>query len=133
MDKVCIVGLGSIGGFVAHRLIEGGRPVSALARGATLAAVRRRGLVLRDAKDPERGRAVPVAASDSAVELGPQDLVILSVKTTALASIPAAIAPLLGPDTVVLSAMNGVPSGRTWSTGRAGRCCSASSCSRRWR
>jgi 2-dehydropantoate 2-reductase len=109
VDKVCIVGLGSIGGFLAHRLVEGGHPVSALARGATLASVRRRGLVLRDAKDPERGRAVSVAASDSAAELGPQDLVILAVKTTALPSIPQAIGPLLGPDTVVLSAMNGVP------------------------
>ena len=109
MEKVCIVGLGSIGGFVAHRLVEGGRPVSALARGATLAAVRRHGLVLRDAKDPDRGRAVSIAASDSAHELGPQDLVILSVKTTALPSIPDSIRPLLGPDTVVLSAMNGVP------------------------
>ena len=109
MDKVCVVGLGSIGGFVAHRLVEGGHRVSALARGATLAAVRRRGLVLRDARDPEHGRAVSIAASDSPEELGPQDLVILSVKTTALASIPAAVGPLLGPDTVVLSAMNGVP------------------------
>jgi 2-dehydropantoate 2-reductase len=109
VDKVCIVGLGSIGGFLAHRLVEGGRPVSALARGATLASVRRRGLVLRDPQDPERGRAVSVAASDSAAELGPQDLVILAVKTTALPSIAPVIGPLLGPDTVVLSAMNGVP------------------------
>jgi 2-dehydropantoate 2-reductase len=109
MDKVCVVGLGSIGGFVAHRLVEGGHPVSALARGATLAAVRRRGLVLRDARDPEQGRAVSIAASDSAAELGPQDLVILAVKTTALPSIAAVVGPLLGRDTVVLSAMNGVP------------------------
>jgi 2-dehydropantoate 2-reductase len=107
--KTCIVGLGAIGGFVAHRLVEGGQPVTALARGATLAAVRRNGLVLRDAADPERGRAVSIAASDSPAELGPQDLVVLAVKTTALPSIPASIAPLLGPDTVVLSAMNGVP------------------------
>jgi len=107
--KTCIVGLGAIGGFVAHRLVEGGQPVSALARGATLAAVRRNGLVLRDAADPERGRAVSIAASDSPAELGPQDLVVLTVKTTALPAIPASIAPLLGPDTVVLSAMNGVP------------------------
>jgi 2-dehydropantoate 2-reductase len=107
--KTCIVGLGAIGGFVAHRLVEGGQPVSALARGATLAAVRRNGLVLRDAADPERGRAVSIAASDSPAEIGRQDLVVLAVKTTALASIPASIAPLLGPDTVVLSAMNGVP------------------------
>ena len=109
LDRICIVGLGAIGGFVAHRIAESGRPVSALARGATLAAVRRNGLLLRDASDPEHGRAVSIAASDSPAELGPQDLVILAVKTTALPSIPASIAPLLGPHTVVLSAMNGVP------------------------
>jgi 2-dehydropantoate 2-reductase len=107
--KVCIVGLGAIGGFVAHRLIEGGLEVSALARGATLAAVRERGLVLHEASDPDRGRAVPLPASDDAASLGPQDLVVLAVKTTALPSIPASIAPLLGPETAVLSAMNGVP------------------------
>jgi 2-dehydropantoate 2-reductase len=107
--KICIVGLGAIGGFVAHRLVEGGLRVSALARGATLAAVRERGLVLHEANDPERGRAVPLRASDDAASLGPQDLVVLAVKTTALASIPASIAPLLGPKTAVLSAMNGVP------------------------
>jgi 2-dehydropantoate 2-reductase len=107
--KVCIVGLGAIGGFVAYRLAEGGRAVCALARGATLAAVRRDGLVLREATDRERGPAMPITVSDSAAELGPQDLVILSVKTTALPSIPATLMPLLGPDTVVLSAMNGVP------------------------
>ncbi|MFZ4757017.1 MAG: 2-dehydropantoate 2-reductase, partial [Burkholderiaceae bacterium] len=109
LDRICIVGLGAIGGFMAHRIAESGRPVSALARGATLAAVRRNGLLLRDASDPEHGRAVSIAASDSPAELGPQDLVILAVKTTALPSIPASISPLLGPNTVVLSAMNGVP------------------------
>ena len=49
--KICIVGLGAIGGFVAHRLVEGGLRVSALARGATLAAVRERGLVLHEANE----------------------------------------------------------------------------------
>jgi len=107
--KACIVGLGAIGGFLAHRLAEAGQPVSALARGATLEAVRRRGLVLHDVADPDRPRSVPIAVSDSPQALGPQDLVVLAVKTTALGTIPATIAPLLGPDTVVLSAMNGVP------------------------
>jgi 2-dehydropantoate 2-reductase len=107
--KVGVLGLGAVGGLLAHRLAEGGAEVSALARGATLAAVRQRGLVLRDAADPERGRAVPLRASDSAAELGPQDVVLLTVKTTALPTVPAVIGPLLGPDTVVVSAMNGVP------------------------
>jgi 2-dehydropantoate 2-reductase len=107
--SVCIVGLGAIGGFLAHRLVEGGVQVSALARGATLAAVRERGLVLHDAASPDTGRAVALEVSDSAAALGVQDLVVLSVKTTALATVPASIAPLIGPDTAVLSAMNGVP------------------------
>ena len=106
--KICIVGLGAIGGFVAHRLVEGGHAVSALARGATLEAVRRRGLVLRDAADPD-GRAVPLEASDSAAALGPQDLVVIATKTTALPSVAPVVGPLLGPGTAVLSAMNGVP------------------------
>ena len=109
MQSVCVVGLGSIGGFVAHRLASVGVPVRALARGATLAAVQARGLVMRDASDPEAGRAVPIQVSDAATELGVQECVILAVKTTALPTIPATIAPLMGPQTVVLSAMNGVP------------------------
>ena len=107
--KTCIVGLGSIGGFLAHRLIEGGREVSGLARGETLAAVRAQGLALTDATDPREPRRVSLRASDSAQDLGPQDLVVLTLKTTALSSVPELIGPLLGPDTVVLSAMNGVP------------------------
>jgi 2-dehydropantoate 2-reductase len=107
--KVGIVGLGAIGGFLAHRLVEGGADVTALARGATLAAVRERGLVLHEAGAPDAARAVALEVADRADELGPQDLVVLAVKTTALPSIAGAIAPLLGPDTMVLSAMNGVP------------------------
>jgi 2-dehydropantoate 2-reductase len=107
--KVCIVGLGAIGGFVAHRLAESGAAVSALARGATLAAVRANGLVLRDAASPDQGRAVALPVAGHAADLGVQDLVVLAVKTTALPSVPASIAPLLGPGTMVLSAMNGVP------------------------
>ena len=103
------MGLGAIGGFVAHRLAESGAAVSALARGATLAAVRADGLVLRDAADPEVGRAVALPVAERAADLGVQDLVVLTVKTTALASVPDSIAPLLGPHTAVLSAMNGVP------------------------
>lgn len=110
--KACIVGLGAIGGFFAHRLIEGGREVSAIARGATLAAVREHGLRLRDAPAALPGgaeRAAPLRVSADPQALGPQDLVIVTLKTTALPDLPALIAPLLGPDTRVVSAMNGVP------------------------
>jgi 2-dehydropantoate 2-reductase len=109
VKKLCIVGLGAVGGYLAHRLAEGGHRVAALARGTTLEAVRRRGLVMDDARVPGPGRAVSIEASDSPQALGEQDVVFLTVKTTALPSVADAIAPLLGPETVVVSAMNGVP------------------------
>ena len=111
--KVCIVGLGAIGGLFAGWLgsrlpqpAAGPLQLSTLARGETLAAVRRHGLRL----DTSAGRvAVPLRASDDAAELGPQDLVIVAVKAPALASVAPAVAALCGPRTQVLAAMNGVP------------------------
>ncbi len=108
--KVCIVGLGAIGGLLAGwmgtRLPAGTVTLSALARGATLAAVRSRGLVLQAAGGAQ---AVLLHASDDAAALGVQDLVILAVKGPALAAVAPAVHRLLGPQTQVLTAMNGVP------------------------
>lgn len=109
--KVCILGLGAVGGLLAARIAgRGEQPVSAVARGATLEAVRRHGLRLieRDG-DRERSTTVALRVSDRPADLGVQDLVVLTVKTTALRAVAREIAPLLGPETVVLSAMNGVP------------------------
>lgn len=106
MKKICIYGLGAIGGLIAARLAAAGNEVSAIARGATLAAVAERGLVLSDASG-ERREAL--RATDTPTVLGVQDLVILSVKTTALPEIAAHIQPLIGEHTTVLSAMNGIP------------------------
>ena len=108
--KFCIVGLGAIGSLFAARLALAGHEVSALARGATLEAVRRDGLTLVEgAPGQETSRQVAINVSNDPAALGPQDLVIVSVKTTALASVAGTVAALLGPDTAVLSAMNGVP------------------------
>ncbi len=105
--KVCIVGAGAIGGFIGTRLGAAGRAeVSALARGATLAALRRHGWRMNTAAGLVQASA---RASDSAAELGVQDLVVIAVKSPALTHVAQAIAPLLGPKTVVLPAMNGVP------------------------
>ncbi|MBX3604729.1 MAG: 2-dehydropantoate 2-reductase [Piscinibacter sp.] len=107
MDKVCIVGAGAIGGFIGARLaLHGAAQVSALARGATLDALRTHGWRLREGGALRQG---PVAASDEPAELGPQDLVLVAVKGPALAEVAPRLGPLLGPDTVVLPAMNGVP------------------------
>ncbi len=107
MDKVCIVGAGAIGGFLGARLaLQGTARVSALARGATLAALQQQGWRLREAGQQH---TAPVQASDDPAALGPQDLVIVAVKAPALASVAPRLAPLLGPQTLVLTAMNGVP------------------------
>lgn len=104
--RVAIVGAGAIGGWLGVRLAHVGCEVSALARGATLAALQRDGLQLL--QDGQRLQ-VPVQAAADAVTLGAQDLVIVAVKAPALPGVVSAIAPLIGPHTVVLTAMNGVP------------------------
>jgi 2-dehydropantoate 2-reductase len=105
--KVCIVGAGAIGGFIGTRLAAAGRAeVSAVARGATLAALQQQGWRLNTADGLVQ---VPARAVQHAADLGPQDVVIISVKGPALAEVAPAVRPLLGPDTVVLPAMNGVP------------------------
>ena len=106
MKNVCIVGAGAIGGWLAAALARAGCSVSAYARGATLAALQSQGLrIERDG----RTETFAVRAADRATALGPQDLVVVAVKAPALAAVAPAVAELLGPQTVVLTAMNGVP------------------------
>ena len=104
--KICIYGAGAIGGWIGARLAALGEPVSVVARGATLAALQTQGLRLQQA---EGLLQVPVQAADNAAALGVQDLVVVAVKAPALAEVARDIAPLLGPHTIVLTAMNGVP------------------------
>jgi len=104
--KVCIVGAGAIGGFLGSKLAAAGASVSALARGATLQALRSHGWRLQSADGLIQS---PVKAAESAKQLGEQDLLIIAVKGQALADLAPRLAPLIGPQTLVLPAMNGVP------------------------
>jgi 2-dehydropantoate 2-reductase len=105
--KVCIVGAGAIGGWIGTRLAAGGEcAVSAVARGDTLAALQAHGWRLW--QDGTLLRA-PVCAAADARDLGPQDVVVVAVKAPAMLSVLPAIGALVGPDTIVLPAMNGVP------------------------
>lgn len=104
--RVCVLGAGAIGGYVGTRLAAAGVPTSALARGATLAALQTHGW---RAETGGQLITAPVRASADPAELGPQDVVVLAVKAPAARSAAAVIGPLLGPETVVLTAMNGVP------------------------
>ncbi|OVZ55643.1 2-dehydropantoate 2-reductase [Pigmentiphaga sp. NML080357] len=104
--RIGIAGAGAIGGFLAARLALAGNDVSVLARGATLRAVNERGIRLDSGGVESVAR---VRASDDPGRLGVQDLVILAVKSPSLPALADRLAPLLGPDTVVLPALNGVP------------------------
>lgn len=105
--KVCVVGAGAIGGWIGARLsASGAAEVSAVARGATLRSLQTHGWRLQTADDLVSS---PVHAAADADELGEQDLVIIAVKAPALASVAELLPPLLGPATVVLPFMNGVP------------------------
>ena len=105
--RIGILGAGAIGGLMAYRLAAAGHEVSCVARGATLAALRSRGIGLaREGAAPEYIR---VRAAEDGAELGRQDLVVLAVKAPALREAAGRLAPLLGPATVVMPAMNGVP------------------------
>jgi 2-dehydropantoate 2-reductase len=105
--KVCVAGLGAVGGLVAARLALAGHEVSALARGATLAAVRERGLGLTT-NQGER-RVARIEAAGSADEVPMPELLIVAFKGAAFAADAPQLAPLIGLQTIVLPMMNGVP------------------------
>src|SRR6478609_8417839 len=104
--KVCIYGAGAIGGWLGVKLARAGSDVSVVARGATLQALQSHGLRLHEGGV---NLSAPVHASATPADLGVQELVIVAVKAPAMAEVAKGIAPLLGPQTVVLTAMNGVP------------------------
>lgn len=104
--RVTILGAGAIGGWIAAGFCRAGQDVSILARGASLAALKRDGLVLLDG---ERRELHPVKASDDPHALPPADILVLGLKAHDLPANTALIAALLGPETLVLPAINGIP------------------------
>ena len=105
--KACIYGAGAIGGWLGMALAQAGHTVSMVARGDTLRALQADGLRMR--RTDGTLAQVPVTAHSDPAALGVQDLVVIAVKAPGLPDVARAIAPLLGPHTVVLTAMNGVP------------------------
>ena len=108
--KIVIFGAGAVGGHVAARLgagaAEAGIEVSAVARGAQLAAIRERGLSLWIGDERTDAR---IRATDRPETLGVQDVVFVALKSSTLPDAADAMAPLIGPDTSVVFAMNGIP------------------------
>jgi 2-dehydropantoate 2-reductase len=113
ITKVCIYGAGAVGGWIGALLAAAGCQVSVVTRGATLQALQKHGLRLQtsDPADPLRVRTQThaVAASAEPASFGVQDLVVIAVKAPALLDVARHLKPLLGPGTMVLPAMNGVP------------------------
>jgi len=103
--KICIYGAGAVGGFIGAKLAHAGYDVNVVARGATLNALKEHGLRLQSEGVTLTEK---VRATDDPAELGVQDLVIVAVKATALKNVAQKIAPLIGVDTIVLTAMNGI-------------------------
>ena len=104
--KICVFGAGAIGGYMAGELALAGHEVCAIARGAHLAAIRNHGLTLIA---EGQTRTVNLPASDEPATFGAQDVVICALKAQQAHESAAAFAPLLGPNTAVLTAMNGIP------------------------
>ena len=104
--KICVYGAGAIGGLMAAWLSRAGHDVSVVARGAQLDAIRRDGLRVRGKSGIESFR---IKAEAQPAKIGPQDYVLVTVKAQSLTDVATTIAPLLGPDTCVVTAMNGVP------------------------
>ncbi len=104
--KIAVFGAGAIGGFLAVKLHQAGAEVSVVARGPHLAAMRARGLTLKSGGETV---TVRLPCTDNAEEAGPQDYVIVTLKANGLAPAAPQIAKLMGPQTALVTGINGVP------------------------
>lgn len=137
--KICIYGAGAIGGYLGAELAAAGYDVTLIARGPHLAAMQANGLTLEIGGER---KTVQVHCTDDPAEAGPQDYVIVTLKAHSVFPIVDQMRPLLGPDTAVVTAQNGVlwwyfyglpgalenhrleiadPGGKIWDTLGAGR------------
>lgn len=105
-QRIAILGSGALGSYYGTRLALAGADVRFLMR-TDLAAVLERGALTIREKSGEL-RFAPVAAFGSSEEIGPVDLVLVTLKTTANAELPSLLPPLMGPDTVVVTLQNGL-------------------------
>jgi 2-dehydropantoate 2-reductase len=104
--KVCVIGAGAIGCWMAGLLAEAGNDVSLLARGKTLAALKANGLKVRR---KEKEQVYRLRASNDPAELGAQDGVIIAVKGQSVPAIAASAKALMDKDAIVVPAVNGIP------------------------
>jgi len=106
VTSICVFGAGAIGGFLAARPEMAGIPASVVARGPHLAAMQADDLALESGGS--RTVTHPRAVSDPAA-IGPQDYLFLTLKAHSLEPALPQLRPLIGPDTTIVAAANGVP------------------------
>jgi 2-dehydropantoate 2-reductase len=104
--KICIYGAGAIGGYLGVQLARAGADISLVARGAHLAAMRANGLKLLIGDEEH---VVQPRCTDDPAELGVQDVVIICLKAHSVTGVLDRMQPLLGPQTRVVTAINGIP------------------------
>jgi 2-dehydropantoate 2-reductase len=105
--RITVVGAGAIGGLIAALLAQAGHDVGVLARGKTLEAIREHGIRVVDSEGSTS--TTRVRASEDATDFGMQDVVVIALKAQALPGIAASLEPLVGAQTAVVTAMNGLP------------------------
>lgn len=104
--KVAVIGAGAIGGWLAAGFVRSGAEVRVLARGATLEALQRSGLIVAEGAQRE---SLAIHATSSPEALRDADVLVLGVKAHDLPGLAPVIAAVLGPDTTVVPAINGLP------------------------
>ena len=104
--KICVYGAGAIGGYLAACLHDAGADVSLIARGPHLEAIQNHGLQLKISGET---RLYNLKASNAPSDFGEQDYIIIALKAHGITHITEEIKPLLGPNTAVVSAVNGLP------------------------
>ncbi|MFO1148610.1 MAG: 2-dehydropantoate 2-reductase [Alsobacter sp.] len=104
--RVAIYGAGAIGGLLAAKLAQSGVDVTVIARGPHLSAMQAHGLTL--VSDGVRKTVHPRCLADP-TEAGIQDYVFVTLKAHALPGAARAIGTMVGPDTVIVPGVNGVP------------------------
>ncbi|TCT00471.1 2-dehydropantoate 2-reductase [Paralcaligenes ureilyticus] len=104
--KICIYGAGSIGGYIGAKLAAVGVDVSFVARGPHLAAMQEHGVRLQEGGVEH---TMKVRCTSNPADLGPQDYLFITLKAHSVPAVVDAMQPLLGPDTAVVTGVNGIP------------------------
>ncbi len=103
--KICIYGAGAIGGYLGAEIADAGYDVTLIARGPHLQAMRENGLRLQIGGQEKR---INVTCTDDPATVGPQDYVIVTLKAHSVGPIVDQMLPLLGPETAIVTAQNGI-------------------------